>query len=389
MFPFPGNSYIPETALSITAITSYIKELLETNELLQLVWLVGEVSSLNPHRNGHLYFSLQDSQGGATLNCVVWSRQQSRLTHRPELGKKLLVLGSLQVYPQQGKYQLNALQVIDAGAGLQQMRLQQLRNRLEAEGLFAQTRKRPLPPHPQIIGVVTSPNGAAWGDIQRTLKQRYPGLRVLLSPATVQGELAPDSIVAAIKRIEKDKRAEVLILARGGGAVEDLACFNDERIVRSVSQCKIPVITGLGHERDESLTDLVADFCAHTPTAAAAKVVPNLRELYISHRYRLERLDNAIKRKCELEASNVEHLRERLVRALQTRLNQETERCRYLGEKLSVLDPQAVLKRGYAIVKLPNDTIVRSIDNVRQGEEMTIFLAEGRLKVTVLDICEK
>lgn len=389
MFSSPGNFYIPETALSITAITSYIKELLETNELLQLVWVVGEVSSLNPHRNGHLYFSLQDSQGGATLNCVVWSRQQSRLTHRPELGKKLLVLGSLQVYPQQGKYQLNALQVIDAGAGLQQMRLQQLRKKLESEGLFDETRKRPLPHHPQTIAVVTSPNGAAWGDIQRTLKQRYPGLRVLLSPATVQGEFAPESIVAAIKRIEKDKRAEVLILARGGGAVEDLACFNDERIVRAVSQCKIPVITGLGHERDVSLSDLVADFCAHTPTAAAAKVVPNLAELYTAHRLRLERLDSVVKRKCELEISNVENLRERLLRAIQTRLNKETERCRYLGEKLNALDPQAVLKRGYAVVQLEDGTIVRSVDSVKVGEELTILLEKGRLRVKIMDFIDK
>lgn len=389
MFSSPSNSYIPETPLSITFITSYIKELLETNELLKLVWVVGEVSSLNPHRNGHLYFSLQDSQGGATLNCVVWSRQLSRLTHRPELGKKLLVLGSLKIYPQQGKYQLSALQVIDAGAGLQQIRLQQLRKKLDSEGLFAQTRKRPLPPHPQTIGVVTSPNGAAWGDIQRTLKQRYPGLKVLLSPATVQGELAPDSIIAAIKRIEKDKRAEVLILARGGGAAEDLACFNDERIVRAVSECKIPVITGLGHERDESLTDLVADFCAHTPTAAAAKVVPNLNELYTNHRYRLERLDNAVKRKCELEKSKIEHLRERLVRALQTRLNQETERCRYLGEKLSALDPQAVLKRGYALVQLEDGTIVRSVHSLKVGKELRILLEKGWLKVKIIDFIDK
>ncbi|MCT7948819.1 exodeoxyribonuclease VII large subunit [Ancylothrix sp. C2] len=384
MFSSSGNSSIPETAFSITAITSYIKNLLETNELLQLVWVVGEVSSLNPHRNGHLYFSLQDSQRGATLNCVVWNRQQSRLTHRPELGKKVVVLGSLQLYPQQGKYQLSALQVIDAGAGLQQMRLQQLRNRLEAEGLFDPTRKRPLPPHPQTIAVVTSPNGAAWGDIQRTLKQRYPGLRVLLSPATVQGEQAPASIVAAIKRIEKDGRAEVLILARGGGAVEDLASFNDERIIRAVAECKIPVITGLGHERDESLTDLVADICAHTPTAAAAKVVPNLAELYTAHRYRLQRLYDSVENKCEQKRNNLEQLRDRLVRGMQTRLNQETERCRYLGEKLSVLDPQAVLKRGYAVVQLDDGTIVRSIDSVKVGEEVTILLAGGRLRVKVI-----
>jgi len=384
MSNFFDNSYIPETALSITTLTSYIKELLETNELLQLLWIVGEVYSLTPHRNGHLYFSLQDSQGGATLNCVVWNRNQSRLTDRPELGKKLFVLGSLQVYPQQGKYQMSALQVIDAGAGLQQKKWHKLRNQLEKEGLFDKTKKRLLPQHPQTIGVVTSPNGAAWGDIKTTLKQRYPGLKVILSPATVQGEQAPRSIVAAIKRIEKDKRAEVLILARGGGAVEDLACFNDERVVRAIAECRIPVITGLGHERDESLTDLVADVCVATPTAAAATVVPSLAEIYTEHRHRVERLDNAVKRKYELEKISLEKFRDRLLRAMQTRLNQETERCRYLGEKLNVLDPQAVLKRGYAVVQLPDGKIINSSQNLKTGDELTIILAEGRLKVKII-----
>ena len=194
----------------------------------------------------------------------------------PAVGEQIIVLGSIRLYPARGEYQLSVWQAIPAGVGLQALRFQQLKNRLTAEGLFDDERKQPLPTHPQTIAVVTSPTAAAWGDIQKTLKSRYPGLQVLFSPATVQGEQAPNSIAKAIQRVEKDGRAEVLILGRGGGAVEELACFNDERVVRAIAECSIPIITGIGHQRDESLADLAADASVHTPTAAAEIVVPSL-----------------------------------------------------------------------------------------------------------------
>ncbi|MGB8700178.1 MAG: exodeoxyribonuclease VII large subunit, partial [Thermosynechococcaceae cyanobacterium] len=256
---------IPPSVFSISELTGYLQSLLEQNEQLIQIWVTGEVSSAHRHRSG-LFFTLQDPDAEATLQCVIWNAYLDKLAIIPEAGEQAIVLGRMRLYPQRGQYQLAVWQVLPAGEGLRSLRYQQLRHRLESEGLFAPERKRPLPSHPLAIGVVTSPQAAAWGDIQRTLKSRYPGLLVLFSPSMVQGDQAPESIVAAIERIEADGRAEVLILARGGGASEDLACFNDERVVRAIAQCQIPVISGIGHQRDETLADLASDHFAHTPT---------------------------------------------------------------------------------------------------------------------------
>ena len=262
------TSILPDTALSVAGLTSYLQDLLEGDRNLQSIWLTGEVSNVSHHPSG-CFFTLCDTDKSAAIRCVVWNSQRQKLVQMPAKGEQLLVLGSIRVYKNRGEYQLTVVQSLPAGEGLQALRLQQLRSRLDAEGFFDPARKRPIPAHPQIVAVVTSDTGAAWGDIQRTLAQRYPGLRVLLSPTGVQGELAAAAIARAIARVELDGRADVIILGRGGGSAEDLACFNDERVVRAIANCAIPIITGIGHERDESLADLVADKRAHTPTAAA------------------------------------------------------------------------------------------------------------------------
>jgi exodeoxyribonuclease VII large subunit len=300
---------------------------------------------------------------------------------------------------------------LPAGEGLQALRYRQLRNRLEAEGLFDEARKRSLPYHPRIIGVVTSPQAAAWGDIQRTLRRRYPGLHVLLSPAQVQGELAPGSIVEAIKRVERDGRAQLLILSRGGGSSEDLACFNDERVVRAIADCSIPVLTGIGHQRDESLADLVADACAHTPTAAAELAVPELVTLYAEHQQRQRALYNAVNQVLEDSQNQLQRFKERLQRLPLERqlrdeqkaiaqkrqvllqctsryLSQATQHCEFLRQKLATLDPENVLKRGYAVVRKENGTIARSATNLVPGQELQIQLGEGQVKVKVTEILE-
>jgi exodeoxyribonuclease VII large subunit len=259
---------LPADTLSVAGLTRYLQDLLAEDEQLLRVWVLGEVSSASD-RGGHLFFTLQEADGSAALNCVVWRSQRHHLTSEPVAGEQILVLGQVRLYPQRSAYQLMGFQILPAGAGLAALRRQQLRDRLMAEGLFDPDQKQPLPVHPQTIAVVTSPQAAAWGDIQRTLKQRYPGLHVLLSSAVVQGAQAPASIAAAIGRAATDPRPEVIILARGGGAREDLDCFDDERVVRAIVTCPIPVITGIGHQRDECLADLAADYCAHTPTAAA------------------------------------------------------------------------------------------------------------------------
>jgi exodeoxyribonuclease VII large subunit len=358
-----------------------------------------------------MFFTLQDPDSKASIQCVVWTSQLGKLVQQPVSGEQLIVLGSIRVYPQRGQYQLSIWQALPAGEGLQALRYRQLRNRLEAEGLFDEQRKRSLPTHPQIIAIVTSPQAAAWGDIQRTLRYRYPGLRVLLSPAQVQGEQAPASIVAAIERLERDGRAQLLILSRGGGASEDLACFNDERVVRAIAQCSIPVLTGIGHQRDESLADLVADACAHTPTAAAELAVPELATLYAEHQQRQHALNDAVTQVLEASHNHLQHLenrlrrlpldrqlrgeqkaiaqkRQQLVQSTSRRLSQATQHCEFLRQKLATLDPENVLKRGYAVVRTENGTIARSTANVVPGQELQIQLGEGQVKVKVTEILD-
>lgn len=404
------DSSVPDTALSVAGLTAYIQALLEHDRTLRQVWVTGEVSSTNHHRRG-LFFTLQDPDTKAAISCVIWSSQLEKLVQMPIQGEQLIVLGSIRLYPQRGQYQLTVWQTLPAGEGLQALRYRQLRNRLEAEGLFGLERKRSLPTHPQVIAVVTSPSAAAWGDIQKTLKERYPGLRVLFSPALVQGEQAPASIVAAIERVAQDNRAQVLILARGGGAVEELACFNDERVVRAIANCAIPVITGIGHQRDESLADLVADACVHTPTAAAEQVVPQLSELYTEHQQRIVTLHEAVFQRSQIAYNQVLRLRNRLRRLrldqqitkekqlltwkrqqllqiTNQRFQSASQHCQLLREKLATLDPKAVLKRGYALVRQEDGAIARCANDLAQGQDLLVQLSQGKVKVKITEIFE-
>ncbi|MEG4622714.1 exodeoxyribonuclease VII large subunit [Microcoleus sp. w1-18aA5] len=383
------TSILPDTALSVAGLTSYLQDLLEGDRNLQSVWLTGEVSNVSHHPSG-CFFTLCDTDKSAAIRCVVWNSQRQKLVQIPEKGEQLLVLGSIRVYKNRGEYQLTVVQSLPAGEGLQALRLQQLRSRLDAEGFFDPARKRPIPAHPQIVAVVTSDTGAAWGDIQRTLAQRYPGLRVLLSPTGVQGELAAAAIARAIARVELDGRADVIVLARGGGSAEDLACFNDERVVRAIANCAIPIITGIGHERDESLADLVADKRAHTPTAAAAQAVPILADIYFEHKQRMVNLANAVRARFQAEEEHLQLLQNRLKRlpATSRTLRQATGKLEVLQEKLSALNPAAVLQRGYAAVIQSDGTIVRTTDGLELGEELTVRLSRGVLKVKIVEVLD-
>lgn len=396
---------VPDSALSVAGLTAYIQLLLEQDNRLKQVWVTGEVSSATQYRSG-LFFTLQDPDSKAAISCVLWNSQMHRLATLPVQGEQLILLGRVHVQPHRGSYQLVVWQALPAGEGLRALRYRQLRDRLEAEGLFDPARKRRLPLHPQTVAVVTSPQAAAWGDIQRTLKRRYPGLKVLFSPALVQGDQAPASIVHAIARVERDSRADVLILSRGGGAIEDMACFNHEIVVRAVATCSIPVIAGIGHQRDESLADLAADVCAHTPTAAAEQAVPALADLHTDHIYRAAAMNLVLKKRLNRERDRLQGfrgragrlqldrllrqesqvvtwLRQRLTQSVQRRFENQTQRCQVLREKLESLDPQVVLQRGYAIARSVQGEIVRSAEEVQPGENLTIQLGQGQITVTV------
>jgi exodeoxyribonuclease VII large subunit len=398
---------LPPSALSVAGLTAYIQALLEQDDHLRQVWVTGEVSSGGRHRSG-LFFTLQDPEAKAAVNCVVWNSQIDQLTTLPIAGEQAIVLGQIRLYPQRGQYQLTVWQVLPAGAGLRALRNRQLRDRLAAEGLFDPEHKRALPVHATTVAVVTSPQAAAWGDIQRTLRRRYPGLHVVLSPAIVQGEQAPASIAQAIRRVDRDRRADVLIVSRGGGAIEDLACFNDERVVRAISECRIPVIAGIGHQRDETLADLTADVCASTPTAAAELAVPQLADLAADHQERWADLTQALTDRMAREQERVHRLGDRLRRLhLDRRISQErqglawqrqqliqsstrqaeqaTQHCQLLRQKLATLDPQAVLRRGYAVVRQQN-AIVRSSADLTPEQEVTVVLGQGQIRAKVTEI---
>jgi exodeoxyribonuclease VII large subunit len=394
--------------ISIDRLTSYIEQaLLQTPELRQ-VWVSGEVSSTSHHPSG-IYFNLKDKVGRASLPAVIWKSQIPELETKPQIGMAVLAYGKIAVYAPHGKYQFQVQQVLPLGAGLQALKLQQLRQRLAAEGLFDRERKQPLPTQPQTIAVITSPTAAAWGDIRRTLCSRYPGALVLFAPATVQGESAPQSISRAIERVVIDDRAEVVILARGGGSIEDLSCFNSEIVVRAIAECPIPVVTGIGHDRDESLADLAADFPAATPTAAVIASVPDLEDLADEHFDRVERFRSAMQRvlieqqsqvsqlriRCErikpdrqldLETERIARLSQRLKLAIAGRLQTARQQQVQLTQRLTAVDPRLVLQRGYALVRDNNQTLVRDRDLLTIGAELSIEFGNGRVKVRVVEI---
>lgn len=392
--------------LSVAGLTDYLKALIEEDEQLAAIAVFGEVSSANQSGSG-LFFTLRDPDSDAKLNAVLWRYLMAQQPVLPQPGQQILVLGKLQVYAPRSDYKIIADRVLPLGDGLQALKRQQLSDRLQAEGLFDADRKRPLPSHPQIIGVISSPQAAAWGDIQRTIAQRYPGLQIIFSPAIVQGDLAPASIVQAFVRLKRDGRSQVTILARGGGSKEDLAAFDDERIVRAIVESPVPVVTGIGHQRDESLADRVADWCAHTPTAAAERVVPNLADLvsdlqgYRSRLYRScqtqldrqrQRLDQVnatsiaqpIQQRLDRERLRLDGLSERLRRALQTRLDRDQRQCEALGDRLAAIDPRAVLRRGYALVRDASGAIMRSAQTVTSGDRLAVQIGETVFPVEVV-----
>jgi exodeoxyribonuclease VII large subunit len=408
MTSYLPNLLVPDTALSVAGLTAYIQALLEQDNQLRQIWVTGEVSSATRYRSG-LFFTLQDPDAKAAINCVVWNSYLDRLVALPVQGEQLIIMGRIHVHPQRGQYQLIVLQALPAGEGLRALRYRQLRHRLEAEGLFDPERKRSLPTHPKTVAVVTSPQAAAWGDIQRTLRRRYPGLHVLFSPALVQGEQAPASIVSAIQRVERDGRSNVLILSRGGGAIEDMACFNDERVVRAIASCTIPVIAGIGHQRDETLADLTADVCAHTPTAAAEQAVPRLADLRAEHQERIlslrdtvhyyleaaqnrtQHLNNRLRKlqldhKLQQEVQRLGWMRQRLIQGSGLQIQQANHYCQLLEQKLATLDPQSVLKRGYAVVRQENEEIVRTTANLTPGQNLQIQLGQGQVKVKITEV---
>lgn len=392
-------------ALSVREVTAYIKHLLEQDPVLQEVVVRGEISNFTRHSSGHLYFSLKDAD--STLSCVCFRNAASRLRFAPDNGAKIIAWGSITVYEKGGRYQLLVTHAQPDGEGDLAAALEQLKARLEAEGLFAPERKRPLPAFPRAIGLITSPTGAAVADLESVLTRRYPLCRVVIIPTVVQGAAAVESICESLAQANRQPNLDLLIVARGGGSLEDLWCFNEEQVARAVFGSRLPVISAVGHETDTTVCDLVADLRAPTPSAAAELAVPDARELQrqLAELGRSlagglqEHINQRRQRLAQVAAQPVWRRPRMLLEQRAQRLDDATaalklglkhtlrekeialDRCRL---SLAALSPLAVLQRGYAIVRRPaEETVVRSMQEVAAGERLRVTLSDGDLGVVV------
>lgn len=386
-------------------LAAYVRDLLEQDAVLADIWVEGEISNLFRAQSGHFYFSLKDTE--TQLKCVMFRAQAARIRTDVRPGDQAAVHGYISLYPRDGAVQLYADLIQPAGLGILALQLEQLRLKLEAEGLFDPARKRPLPAQPRAIGVVTSPDGAVWHDIQQVLRRRYPLTEVILAPTPVQGDSAPDRIVAALDAIQQLDQVEVIILARGGGSAEDLAAFNDERVARAVFAARVPIVTGVGHETDWTIVDWVADLRAPTPSAAAELCVPDVVDLAERLAVSRARLSGGMRQELETARTRLDTLRHRLTRlspaasaaiergriaALRRRAAiRQQERLRFQRADLMIhtgmlraLEPRGVLGRGYAVVSETSSG--RPIARVRQappGSTITTQFADGELTSVV------
>ncbi len=389
---------------SIAEVTRHIKNLIESDDALADLWIEGEISDFAQASSGHCYFTLKDSGDGtsAEIRCVMWRSQAWRLTWRPQPGDTVEAHGHVSVYERGGVYQFYADTLLQGGVGQRWRAFQALKARLEAEGLFDASRKRPIPRWPQRIGVVTSPGGAAFQDILNVLRSRYPLVEVLLSPTTVQGLEAPSAIVKAIRALDGRADIDVVIVARGGGSAEDLWAFNDEEVGRAIAGSRAPVITGIGHETDFTIADFCADLRAPTPTAAAAAAVPDRQELWDEIFSRIDRLTNLITacvgdrrqrtdalharlhREAPLRVLNefrqrVDDLLRRGWLAIQGQMRLQRTRLDGQCHKLTAMDPRTVLLRGYAVVQdRTSGERIRSVHQLTAGRQVNLLLADGQ-----------
>ncbi len=397
-----GASTLPPRILRVSELNRRVRTLLDADPALADVWVEGEISSPSFPASGHCFFTLKDA--GSQLRCVLFREELARALVRPQHGMAVVCHGRVRAYETQGVYQLYVESLTPAGAGDLHARYEQLRARLAAEGLFDEARRRPLPRWPRRIGVVTSPIGAVWQDIRNVIRRRYPLVELVLSPTGVQGEAAAPAIVRALQRLYARPAIDVVILARGGGSLEDLWAFNDERVVRAIAAAPVPLVVGVGHESDVTLADFAADVRAPTPSAAAELVVPDGTQLpsilgRLRDRASAALLARVADRRRGLDAEGralsaaapdlgaarqrAGELLDRGHRALEGRVSRQRAVVDGLRDGLRALGPAATLARGYAVARLPDGAIVRDPGQVKVGEALEVVVLAGRLVTRV------
>lgn len=388
---------------TVRQVNSYIKNMFTQDFMLNRIYVKGEVSNCKYHTSGHIYFSLKDESG--TIACVMFAGSRSGLSFRMQEGQQVIVLGSVSVYERDGKYQLYAREIVLDGAGLLYEKFEALKRELAEMGMFAQEYKQPIPRYARTVGIVTAPTGAAVRDIINISSRRNPYVQLILYPAQVQGEGAAASIVKGIRALE-EKQVDVIIVGRGGGSIEDLWAFNEETVARAIFECRVPVISAVGHETDTTIADYVADLRAPTPSAAAELAVYEYREVKENiyscadtmRRLLLNRVSGE-RAKAERYALRLKlaHPRQKLNEKRQyaaeletvlrgrmsTALTREKHRLALCVEKMKGLSPLEKLSRGYSYIQNEQGKNVRSISQAEKGSVLTVYVTDGKIEAEV------
>ncbi len=399
-----------QQVLSITQINEYIRGKMDSDALLNQVAVRGEISNYKLYPSGHHYFTLKDES--SALRCVMFKGNALRLRFRPENGMKIIAMGKISVFPRDGAYQLYCSAMAMDGVGDLYAAFEQLKQKLAAQGLFDPAHKKPLPKYPGTIGIITSSAGAAVHDMLRILRKRYPLTQVKLLPVRVQGVEAPGEIAAAIRYANHYQLADLLIVGRGGGSIEDLWAFNDERVAYAIYESQIPVISAVGHEPDVTISDYVADLRAATPSNAAELAVPDqdtlgqtLDSMSAAMATALSRQLKAARQHLEVlsrspalqsptgyleqKEKSLELLKNRMISAENQIINRNHQRYIALTAKLDAMSPLKVLTRGYSMAQTADGGLLRSVRQVEAGERITVSLSDGKLSATVMEKEEK
>ena len=392
-----------DNAMTVFELNALIKSMFDSNRLLTSVYVRGEISNFVNHRSGHLYFSLKDEDG--QIRAVMFKSSAIKLKFIPENGMKVTIHGAVTVFPRDGSYQIYVNSMQPDGVGALYLAYEQLKAKLESEGLFDAFHKESIPAYPSKIGVITSPTGAAVRDIINVLGRRYPLADIYLYPALVQGDGAEQSLIDGVDYFEQSKLVDTIIIGRGGGSIEDLWAFNSEALARRIFACKTPVISAVGHETDFTICDFVSDLRAPTPSAAAELAVPDVKELIMRTDILFDRAERALvgileRRKERLRmlatsgvltssAAFVLPLRERVNALARTaeyefskKIDDKRNQLHILAGKLESLSPLAVLTRGYSVAE-KNSVVVHSVSEISKGDNLILRMSDGRISVTV------
>jgi exodeoxyribonuclease VII large subunit len=371
----------PGEELSVSQVNAAAKELIEG--VFPPLWITGEIANFTRARSGHCYFTLRDEE--SQLRCVMWRDAANRLPTTPQEGMAVRVMGCLTMYAARGEFQVSVTELEARGEGLWKLALERMRQKLEAEGLTSPHRKRPLPRHPRIVGVVTSPTGAVFHDIVNVVRRRAPWTRVVLAGCRVQGEGSAVEVAAAIRRIAASVDLDVLIVGRGGGSVEDLWAFNEEIVARAIAECRVPVISAVGHETDVTIADLVADLRAPTPSAAAEAAVPDGAEIVRLLARDRARLDRSMRFRMDAGRESLLAAGVDLRNAGEQLIEERRERLWSAARHLEALSPLAAFRRGYAVPLAGDGTVMRRSSDFQPGTPFTLRIQDGSVACRVED----